>query len=90
MQLCDRTLESAIKCSYFQYDSYYTTMRIVAFTLKKFQSVDVKPEEKARQKIDQLLHEAGWAVQDVQELNLGAAHPGPQKFDRAYACFSIH
>jgi type I restriction enzyme R subunit len=33
----------------------------------------MKPEERARQRIDQLLHEAGWAVQDVQELNLGAA-----------------
>ncbi len=33
----------------------------------------MKPEEKARQRIDQLLAEAGWAVQDVQELNLGAA-----------------
>ncbi len=35
----------------------------------------MKPEEKARQRIDQLLSEAGWVVQDVQELNLGAA-PG--------------
>ncbi len=33
----------------------------------------MKPEEKARQRIDQLLNEAGWVVQDVQELNLGAA-----------------
>jgi len=35
----------------------------------------MKPEEKARQRIDQLLSEAGWVVQDIQELNLGAA-PG--------------
>lgn len=35
----------------------------------------MKPEEKARQKIDWLLNEAGWVVQNVQELNLGAA-PG--------------
>lgn len=33
----------------------------------------MKPEEKARQRIDQLLNEAGWVVQDVQELNLGVA-----------------
>lgn len=33
----------------------------------------MKPEEKARQAIDQLLNQAGWVVQDVQELNLGAA-----------------
>jgi type I restriction enzyme R subunit len=33
----------------------------------------MKPEEKARQKIDQLLEAAGWAVQDVQQLNLGAS-----------------
>ncbi len=33
----------------------------------------MKPEEKARQRIDQLLNEAGWVMQDVQELNLGAA-----------------
>jgi len=32
----------------------------------------MKPEEKARQRIDQLLNEAGWVIQDVQELNLGA------------------
>ena len=36
----------------------------------------MKPEEKARQRIDQLLNEAGWVVQDVQELNLGAALGG--------------
>jgi len=33
----------------------------------------MKPEEKARQRIDQLLGEAGWTIQDVHELNLGAA-----------------
>jgi type I restriction enzyme, R subunit len=33
----------------------------------------VKPEEKARQKIDQLLLAAGWQVQDHQDLNLGAS-----------------
>ena len=33
----------------------------------------MKPEEKARQKIDILLNEAGWAIQDVQKLNLGAS-----------------
>ncbi len=33
----------------------------------------MKPEEKARQRIDQLLSEAGWIIQDVSELNLGAA-----------------
>ncbi|MBI4333933.1 MAG: DEAD/DEAH box helicase family protein [Chloroflexi bacterium] len=35
----------------------------------------MKPEEKARQRIDQLLTQAGWAVQDLEELNL-AASPG--------------
>lgn len=33
----------------------------------------MKPEERARQRIDQLLSEAGWVVQDVHALNLGAA-----------------
>lgn len=31
------------------------------------------PEEKARQKIDELLEAAGWKVQDRKDLNLGAA-----------------
>ena len=33
----------------------------------------MKPEEKARQHIDQLLETAGWKIQDYQELNLGAS-----------------
>lgn len=33
----------------------------------------MKPEEKARQKIDQLLEAAGWQIQNLQELNLGAS-----------------
>ena len=36
----------------------------------------MKPEEKARQRIDQLLTVAGWVVQDLRELNLGAAPAG--------------
>ncbi|MEA1957731.1 MAG: hypothetical protein U9N01_05190 [Euryarchaeota archaeon] len=32
----------------------------------------MKPEEKARQNIDRLLESAGWTVQDISELNLGA------------------
>jgi type I restriction enzyme R subunit len=32
----------------------------------------MKPEEKAREKIDELLSLAGWFVQDMDELNLGA------------------
>lgn len=32
----------------------------------------MKPEEKARQKIDTLLEDAGWKIQDYRELNLGA------------------
>ena len=31
------------------------------------------PEEKARQKIDQLLEAARWIIQDLRELNLGAS-----------------
>ena len=31
------------------------------------------PEEKTRQKIDQLLEAAGWIVQNLKELNLGAS-----------------
>ena len=31
----------------------------------------MKPEEKARQRIDQLLVDAGWSVQDHKDLNLG-------------------
>ena len=33
----------------------------------------MKPEEKARQKIDQLLLDAGWVIQDHKDLNLGAS-----------------
>lgn len=33
----------------------------------------MKPEDKARQKIDQLLQAAGWVLQDKGDLNLGAA-----------------
>ena len=33
----------------------------------------MKPEEKARQEIDQLLEKAGWKVQDYRDLNLGAS-----------------
>jgi type I restriction enzyme R subunit len=33
----------------------------------------MKPEQKARHQIDQLLESADWLVQDVQELNLGAS-----------------
>lgn len=35
----------------------------------------MKPEEKARKNIDKLLEAAGWKVQDLRELNLGAS-PG--------------
>ena len=33
----------------------------------------MKPEESARQRIDHLLEEAGWDVQDFKEMNLGAS-----------------
>ena len=33
----------------------------------------MKPEEKARQEIDQLLEKADWKIQDYRELNLGAS-----------------
>lgn len=33
----------------------------------------MKPEEKARQKIDRMLEASGWAVQDLRQLNLGAS-----------------
>lgn len=33
----------------------------------------MKPEEKAREKIDQLLEAAGWKIQDLRELNLGTS-----------------
>jgi len=33
----------------------------------------MKPEEKARREIDQLLEMAGWKVQDYKEVNLGAS-----------------
>lgn len=32
----------------------------------------MKPEEEARKKIDEQLDAAGWAVQDLREMNLGA------------------
>ncbi len=33
----------------------------------------MKPEEKAREKIDHLLEAAGWTIQNIQELNLGSS-----------------
>ena len=33
----------------------------------------MKPEEEARQKIDQMLESSGWTVQDLRQLNLGAS-----------------
>ena len=33
----------------------------------------MKPEEKARQRIDQLLEAGGWNIQDLRDLNLGAS-----------------
>ena len=33
----------------------------------------MKPEEEARQKIDQMLEASGWTVQDLRRLNLGAS-----------------
>src|SRR5438270_11670389 len=33
----------------------------------------MKPEEKARQKIDVLLEAAGWKIQDLQDMNLSAS-----------------
>jgi len=33
----------------------------------------MKPEEKARQKIDRMLGASGWSVQDLRQLNLGAS-----------------
>jgi type I restriction enzyme R subunit len=33
----------------------------------------MKPEEKARQRIDALLEGAGWSVQHMSQLNLGAS-----------------
>lgn len=35
--------------------------------------MQMKPEEKAREKIDKLLEAAGWVIQDLEELNLGAS-----------------
>lgn len=34
---------------------------------------DMKPEERARQKIDQLLTAADWTIQDREQMNLGAS-----------------
>jgi type I restriction enzyme R subunit len=36
----------------------------------------MKPEEEARKKIDQLLEAAGWKIQNIDELNLGASLGG--------------
>lgn len=38
-------------------------------------SNNLKPEDKARKKIDELLEAAGWIIQDISELNLSAG-PG--------------
>lgn len=34
---------------------------------------DMKPEDRARQHIDQLLTKAGWVIQDREQMNLGAS-----------------
>lgn len=39
----------------------------------KWGLITVKPEEKARQQIDKLLEAAGWTIQDMAEMNLGAS-----------------
>jgi len=36
-------------------------------------NVNMKPEEKARKCIDHLLEAAGWEIQDIRDLNLGAS-----------------
>jgi type I restriction enzyme R subunit len=33
----------------------------------------MKPEKKARDQIDTLLEDAGWKVQDIDQINLGAS-----------------
>ncbi len=33
----------------------------------------MKPEEKTRKQIDQMLEAAGWNIQDLREFNLGAS-----------------
>jgi len=33
----------------------------------------MKPEEQARQNIDELLQQAGWVVQDRKQFNAGAS-----------------
>ncbi len=33
----------------------------------------MKPEQKARYQIDLLLEDAGWKVQDINQLNLGVS-----------------
>ena len=32
------------------------------------------PEQKARLKIDQLLNQAGWEIQDINKINLGSSY----------------
>jgi type I restriction enzyme R subunit len=49
---------------------YNETINIVTWRLRV---ANMKPEEKARQRISQLLNEPRWVVRDVQDLNLGAA-----------------
>jgi hypothetical protein len=39
---------------------------------KSFAEFHLKPEERARQKIDQLLEASGWIVQSREHLNLGS------------------
>jgi hypothetical protein len=36
----------------------------------------MKPEEKARERIDELLEKARWKVRDCRELNLTPTHSG--------------
>ena len=52
----------------------------------------MKPEEKARQDIDNLLTKAGWVIQDMDEINLGtlALHSCPKSQRYVLSDYKIH
>ncbi len=60
--------QSVGRKGYSSFQNFY-----LSYNSEQRKTVNMKPEEKARKKIDQLLIAAGWEIQDLKEINLGAS-----------------
>lgn len=50
-------------------------MGLISWIAKMFNSINQTPEQNARDKIDTMLRQSGWAVQDKDKINFNAS-PG--------------